>query len=406
MKKRIWSIVCFLFIFVGSSSIITASTNDWEDDYKYYTSGIVDGGAYKIKNVQTGLYMTLANGSVSSGTKIVLSISATSENQMFFVKYLGDNRYIFEPFNSSLTKFGVSSASSGTHLSLSAANNTTTSQRFRITALSSNQCTIATNISSYLNVLHAEYDTLLGWSVVHGSRISLSETEMKWKFEKVDDRACDIYTTYFLRDNLTNLYLTVVGTGNGSQLSLRPFIGNENQRIKRKWQNNGNGFGYYYIPMIKTDTAVELNSNTILNLYDKEENQKFTETYNSISGGYKLSAQVGGSEKFISKGSSYTYGSKICYYLNTTTVSGSAIDFEFEIAYGETPFIQNLSIETTYTKTTSNFAEKNIYTIRPNVSGDYTFFVDQITGNPGIVVYNSNGVWMPGTVTNFSGGQK
>ena len=100
MKKIFNLLLCSLLLTFVISINVNAATNDWEQDYKYYTNGIVDGGAYRIKNVETGLYMTLQNNSETNGTKIVLSNSSSSTSQMFYVNYLGDNRYTFNIYNS------------------------------------------------------------------------------------------------------------------------------------------------------------------------------------------------------------------------------------------------------------------------------------------------------------------
>lgn len=406
MKKIMIILIVLLSSCFFNMGFTSVSANDWEQNYKYYTTGIVDGGAYRIKNVQTGLYMNLANDSTSPGTNILLRPSSLSESQMFYVKYLGENRYVFEPYNSSDVKFRVASSIAGTNLSLYTTSNITTTQRFRITAVNSNQYVIATNISSYTNVLRAKYDSSIGWVAVHDLKSTVSDNDMKWEFEKVDDRAYDNYNSYYIKDLGSNLYITVTSTTNGSTISLRPFSGGENQRFKKKLLNNGTGFGYYYISMLKTDTAIELSSNTTINLYDKENNQKFTETYDSGSGGTKLSTTVDATTKFISRGSSYTYFDQTCYNLSTSTISSLGLNFVFENAYNETPFLYNLNINTTYSRTTSNYSEQHIYVFQPEITGDYTFFVSDNIGDSNMVITDSNDVWIPGTVTNYSNGQR
>lgn len=405
--KKIFSICIMIFItiFILSNNIIV-SANEWEQDYKYYTTGIVDGGAYKIKNVQTGLYMTLANDATEPNTNIVLSSTSTEDGQKFYVRYLGDNKYIFEPYNSKTVKFSVLSSVNGARLKLSSSSNTTSTQRFRITALNSSQYTISTNISSFDKVLNAEYASDIGWSIVQNSKLSLSENEMKWEFEKVDDRARDKYTSYYIRDINTDLYVTVNSIDNNAQVSLMPFTGKENQRFKKYLLNNGSGFGYYYVPMIKTDVALEIGTDTVINLFDKNNNQKFSKEYDSSIGAYKLQTLIDGVPKYISKGASFVVDSATSYKLSSTSSDNLAIKVKFERAYGETPFIYNPIERVTYNKTTINYAEKHLYILKPKVTGDYTFFIKRNNGDAGLVVYNSNYIYVDGTITNYADGQK
>lgn len=100
MKRILNLILSSLLLPFVISLNVKVSANEWEQDYKYYTNGIVDGGAYRIKNVETGLYMTLQNDLATNGTKIILSSSTASTNQMFYVNYLGNNRYTFNIYNS------------------------------------------------------------------------------------------------------------------------------------------------------------------------------------------------------------------------------------------------------------------------------------------------------------------
>ncbi len=400
--KKIFNLLLCLLLFAFTVSINSKiSANEFEQDYKYYTTGIVDGGAYRIKNNETGLYMTVDNDE----NKIVLSNLLSNENQMFYVNYLGDNRYTFNLYNSKNVMFHMSIPVDGTDLTTKTINNSVTFQRFRIVAINSTEYNIYTNISSYNSALCAGYDSTNEWHVEQYSSSKLETSQMKWTFEKVDDRAMDKYTAYYLKDSLTNKYLTVSGTSNGAQLSLKNFIGDESQRFKKYFLNDGNGFGYYYVPMIKTDMAIELSTITMLDVFDKNSFQKFTETSNSF-GYYKLSAVVDGTTKYISKGSSYTYDSDTAYYLTTTTSSSSAINFAFEIAYHETPFIYNLNLETSMGRTLKSYSEKHVYTIKPTISGDYNFFIKRTSGSPGLSVYDQNDLWMPGTVINYTNGQR
>lgn len=405
MKKIFNLLLCSLLLTFVISINVNAATNDWEQDYKYYTNGIVDGGAYRLKNVETGLYMTLQNNSETDGTKIVLSNSSSSTSQMFYVNYLGDNRYTFNIYNSESLMFNISSSSNGTDLAIATKNTNVTYQRFRIYSINSSEYNICTNVSSYSSGLYASYDEVYGWHVEQKNSLNLTANQMKWTFEKVDDRARDKYTAYYLKDSSTNLYLTVTGTTSGSQLSLTKFTGGENQRFKKYLLNDGNGFGYYYVPMIKTDMAIELSTLTILDVFDQNTTQKFTESSDS-AGNYKLSASVNGVTRYISKGNAYTYNGTNAYYLSTTTNSVLAVNFVFETAYNETPFIYNFNLEISIGRTLTNYSDKHLYMIKPTISGDYNFFIKRSSGNAALSVYNQNNVWMPGTVTNYTDGQR
>lgn len=405
MKKIFNLLLCSLLLTFVISINVNAATNDWEQDYKYYTNGIVDGGAYRIKNVETGLYMTLQNNSETNGTKIVLSNSSSSTSQMFYVNYLGDNRYTFNIYNSESLMFNMSSSSNGTDLAIATKNTNVTYQRFRIYSINSSEYNICTNVSSYSSGLYASYDEVYGWHVEQKNSLNLTANQMKWTFEKVDDRARDKYTAYYLKDSSTNLYLTVTGTTSGSQLSLTKFTGGENQRFKKYLLNDGNGFGYYYVPMIKTDMAIELSTLTILDIFEQNTPQKFAESSDS-AGNYKLSASVNGVTRYISKGNAYTYNGTNAYYLSTTTNSVLAVNFVFETAYKETPFIYNFNLEISIGRTLTNYSDKHIYMIKPTISGDYNFFIKRSSGSAELSVYNQNDVWMPGIVTNYTDGQR
>lgn len=404
--KRILNLILLSLLLTFIISLnVKVSANEWEQDYKYYTNGIVDGGAYRIKNVETGLYMTLQNDLATNGTKIILSSSTSSTNQMFYVNYLGNNRYTFNIYNSETLMFNVSSSANATDLTISTKNTNVTYQRFKLYAVSSSEYNISTNASSYLSGLYASYDETNGWHVEQSNSLNLTTNQLKWTFEKVDDRARDKYTAYYLRDSSTNLYLTVIGTTNGSQLSLTKFTGGENQRFKKYLLTDGDGFGYYYVPMIKTDMAIELSTSTILDIFEQNTPQKFTETADT-SGCFKLSASVEGVTKYISKGNTYTYNSNTAYYLSTSTSSSLAINFEFETAYFETPFIYNFNLETSVGRTLTSYSEKHIYIIKPTISGDYNFFIKKTGGSPGLSVYDQNDLWLPGTITNYNDGQR
>lgn len=405
MKKIFNLLLCSLLLTFVISINVNAATNDWEQDYKYYTNGIVDGGAYRIKNVETGLYMTLQNNSETNGTKIVLSNPSSSTSQMFYVNYLGDNRYTFNIYNSESLMFNMSSSSNGTDLAIATKNTNVTYQRFRIYSINSSEYNIFTNVSSYSSGLYASYDEVYGWHVEQKNSLNLTANQMKWTFEKVDDRARDKYTAYYLKDSSTNLYLTVTGTTSGSQLSLTKFTGGENQRFKKYLLNDGNEFGYYYVPMIKTDMAIELSTLTILDIFEQNTPQKFSESSDS-AGNYKLSASVSGVTRYISKGNAYTYNGTNAYYLSTTTNSVLAVNFVFETAYKETPFIYNFNLEISIGRTLTNYSDKHIYMIKPTISGDYNFFIKRSSGSAGLSVYNQNDVWMPGIVTNYTDGQR
>lgn len=405
MKRILNLILSSLLLPFVISLNVKVSANEWEQDYKYYTNGIVDGGAYRIKNVETGLYMTLQNDLATNGTKIILSSSTSSTNQMFYVNYLGNNRYTFNIYNSETLMFSVSSSANATDLTISTKNTNVTYQRFKIYAVNSSEYNISTNVSSYSSGLYACYDETNGWHVEQNNSLNLTTNQLKWTFEKVDDRARDKYTAYYLRDSSTNLYLTVIGTTNGSQLSLTKFTGGENQRFKKYLLNDEDGFGYYYVPMIKTDMAVELSTSTILDVFEQNTPQKFTETADT-SGCFKLSASVDGVTKYISKGNTYTYNLNTAYYLSTTTSISLAINFEFETAHFETPFIYNFNLETSVGRTLTSYSEKHIYIIKPTISGDYNFFIKRTSGSPGLSVYDQNDLWLPGTVTNYTDGQR
>lgn len=367
-------LLCMIISFLPISLSIKTYANEWEADYKYYTYGIVDGGVYKIKNVQTGYYMTLESDLVNAGTRVVLNSSSESQNQMFYVNYLGDNNYTFSSYCSKNFKIHLDSSANGTDLTINMTNTNITHQRFRILAVASNEYKILANLNYYHSALYAKYDSTIGWHIEQEAMSNLIESEMEWVFEKVDDRARDKYTSYYLRDIQTDLYLTVLGTSNGSQLSLTEFTGKENQRFKKYYLNNGDGFGYYYVPMLKTDMAVELSTNSLIKVFDKNNCQKFREITNSNRKGYKLSSIIDGIEKYISKGDSYTYSSNLAYNLTTTTSSSFAINFEFEVAYNETPFIYNIDLETSIGRSLTGYLEQHIYTIKPKLQVIIIFF--------------------------------
>lgn len=405
MKKIFSGLLLILFVLTGVFCNNIVLANEWEQEYKYYTNGIVDGGAYFIKNVQTGLYMSIENNSSVANNNILLTAKTSSDYQKFYVKYLGNDRYTFEPYTTSELKFNIASSAAGEHLTLDEYSSTETGQRFRITAISSMQYTITTCAGSYTKALHAENDADLGWSVVHDEKTTLSENELKWEFEKVDDRARDKYTTYYIRDTNTNLYLTILGTESGSQLILSKFTGGENQRFKKYYLNDGNGYGNYYVSMNKTDMAIKLSGTVSLHIFDKNVSQKFVET--STSNGYKLSSTVEGVSKYIIRGSQFTYNFSTAYYLSPSTDSTVAINFEFETARTETPFLFDFNLNTSINKTLTGYAEEHTYVIRPKITGDYNFFIKRTnSGNPSLSVYDENDIWMPGTVTNYDSGQR
>ena len=116
----------------------------------------------ELKKSSNSLYTTFINNSTALNTNVLLSNSFSSETQMFCVEYLGDNKYLFEPYNSNAVKLYMSNSTKGTHMKLNTSSNATSTQGFCVTALNPSQYTISTSIRSFGRVLNNKYDSTLG----------------------------------------------------------------------------------------------------------------------------------------------------------------------------------------------------------------------------------------------------
>lgn len=406
MFKRLLSffmVALFVCLSFPIGSALAEEIMAVEDDYKYYTRGIVDGGIYKIKNKQTGLYMTLENSSTAVSTRIVLESQNQNDNQHFYVKYLGTNQYTFEPYSSNDVKLSVASAYDGQAVVIDTKNTETINQRFRITALNSNYHSISTGASQFEAVLTASQDSTGKWQATQKDKNSVTTENQQWLFEKTNDTVHDHYTTYYIRDIASGLYLTVGRTVTGSDMYFQSFTGDETQRFKKYNITEETQDYYYYVPMAKTDMAVEMDGSAILTSFDQNKKQKIAEIYDEESQGYKVYSLPKYAKKYLHKGAETDAGSNV-FKATTNLFIQLTSAFSFETAQFATPFIGSLSEETIVTKTSTNYGQKNVYTFIPKLPGDYNFVVRNSVGNNGISVYNKNGRNVLGTATNQTNG--
>ena len=374
MKNKKILIIMFLMLF--SLFFFRVKTIASTSDYKYYTYGIVDGGIYKIKNVSTGLYMNVSSN--TSNTLVKLASSSSSDSQKFYVKYLGSNRYQIEPIGSNLVKLKVSSPDSGSSVVLYTNNNTSPSQRFRILAVNSSQYNIFSTKTNYETALHSKWDSTNGYYVAHTNVSDLTSNQMKWEFEKVDT-TCDIYNTYFLRDYNTGLYITLPEQTNNTQIILNEFTGREEQRFK---QYNSGAF-YTFIPMSKTDLALEYDSsyNLVVNKYDGDSNQKFKK---SNQGSYiRLYVTIGDVTYYVSKDSNNNVFLSSNYSDSIKIVLENAL---FETAYNYRNYEDHVIVNTI-----TEYGAFHLYNVRPDHNGEYTFFINKLSGNMSLSLFDASG---------------
>lgn len=357
------------------------------ESYRYYTWDIVDGGIYYIKNKSTGKYWT--SPSVLGG-EILMNAFGTG-NQEFYVRYLGQDEYAFEPVQRNGERVRVTSLSSNVYSST--ISYSSTFHRFRITALNSTDYRLSTKQSSFSSHLSSTYSSN---SVLQTTN---TDDSTRWLFEKKDDRVHDSAKAYYLKDTISGLYLT--STYNGV-LTFKEFRGGEEQRFKRVVSYTEGTVTY--APLINTDRRV--NSYGTGNMSASYVNvninyQKFIEAYEGDLR-YKISTYMD-SSKFVSLGTLYSTNE---YYVIKSSSSNSAI-FEINEAQFITPFIwwkpydtNNISYQST------NYAQTNVLCFEATYTGKYTFAMKRNVGTPIIGLFDQYGyyVWNS-TVINGTNGQ-
>ncbi|MBU1145001.1 MAG: RICIN domain-containing protein [Firmicutes bacterium] len=369
---------------------------------KYYTYNIVDGGYYRIVNVKTGKYMEVKNASVTDGTIVTTNVSTTGTNQIFKVKYLGQDTYEFYPYyvnmNLDVNLSDVLQISAQSY---------TSEQAFKINPLSSTTYSISTKESGYLDLLSVKYSVfyLFGFPIytdlkdvvtkAASSFISSSKAYSEWRFERYEYSA-DTASKYYIQSYTTGKYLTVpnYSTTNSTYTKMEAFSGGENQL----WKQVYNSPYFYYSPMHQTEMNLDhryayYSSTRLIKEDPSTTYQKFTKVY---AGNFD-----GSSYYYLKTYSGYYLVENTAYnYITTTSNVALAAKWKFTTMPFNDPetskieFIQDygnpteVASKTVYGSMTA-YEYYDIYTFHPTVTQIYTFTMNRTNDNIVFAVFKN-----------------